>query len=281
MKLWISGYSRGGAVSNVLSSLIIKNEEIEIDRNDMYVYTFEAPAALARENCLQYENVHNIVNKNDLVANVPPKTYYLGRCGVDYQIYDADVTNIAKSFDPGLMIPEIVPIDTGESLDTDEKILQYVLDGVFNNTINPSDENNDWSANTRKDYVINYQASIAYLVGTIFAFKDSTRSQLLDDLSALGLSAMSTLMDAQAFHDFIKKYLEMDNSTYDDEELMKACQDVPKAVEHLFIKVLLIYGSETYRQDLMRLIDMHFPEVTYALLLNAHKNNDTIITNEE
>jgi hypothetical protein len=245
------------------------------------VYTFEAPAALEREKCLQYENVHNIVNKNDLVANVPPVTYYLGKCGVNYQIYDENVASIVKEFDEELIIPEIVPIETGESLDTDEKILQYVLDGIFNNTINPSDEDNNWSANTRKDYVNNYQSSISYLVAAIFLFKDSTRSQLLDDLSALGLSAMSTLMDAQAFHDFIKKYLEMDNLTYDDEELMKACQDVPKATEHLFVKVLLIYGSETYRQDLMRLIDMHFPEVTYALLLNAHKNNDTIITNEE
>ena len=270
LKLWISGYSRGGAVSNVLSSLIIENEEITINRDNMYVYTFEAPAALEREKCLQYENVHTIVNKNDLVANVPPVTYYLGKCGVNYQIYDENVASIAKEFDEELIIPEIVPIDTGESLDTDEKILQYVLDGIFNNTINPSDEDNNWSANTRKEYVDNYQSSISYLVGTIFLFKGSTRTQLLNDLSALGLGAMSTLMDAQAFHDFIKKYLGMDNITYDDEELMKACQDVPKAAEHLFIKVLLIYGSETYRQDLMRLIDMHFPEVTYALLLNAH-----------
>ena len=46
LKLWINGYSRGGALSNVLSSLILKGDKVNVLQDDMFVYTFEAPASL-------------------------------------------------------------------------------------------------------------------------------------------------------------------------------------------------------------------------------------------
>ena len=40
VKLWISGYSRGGAISNVLSHYILSRDDFDIDPSDMYLTLF-------------------------------------------------------------------------------------------------------------------------------------------------------------------------------------------------------------------------------------------------
>ena len=45
-----------------------------------------------------------------------------------------------------------------------------------------------------------------------------------------------------------------------------------KGIQNLFFVLLLGYVSGELTEDLTRLIDMHFPETTYVLLLNAHKS---------
>ena len=77
LKLWINGYSRAGAVSHVLTSLILKGDKVNVTQDNMFVYTFEAPASLSEENALEYENVHNIINDVDLITYIPPESYGL------------------------------------------------------------------------------------------------------------------------------------------------------------------------------------------------------------
>ena len=61
IKLWISGYSRGGAISNVLASKLLTSKEITIKKENLFVYTFEAPACLSEANAVAYENVFNFI----------------------------------------------------------------------------------------------------------------------------------------------------------------------------------------------------------------------------
>lgn len=270
VKLWINGYSRGGALSNTLASLILREDKVSVTEENLFVYTFEAPASLTTEHAVAYQNVHNIINKNDLVTNIPPLKYGLKRCGVDYEIYDSNYASIMKDFDKGIVIPEFVNIDAGgdEPLSNDEQVLNYILKNIFD--VNGIDE--EYSANDRDHYVDNYQQGLSNMIGYIFKMKPATRNAFISTLQSMGISAVSILGDSTgvSLRDFIAPYLTQDGIAYDDDALLADCAVLVKAIGNLFLAPLMIMMSGTYSGDFTRLLDMHYPESTYALLLNAH-----------
>ncbi len=157
VKLWIVGYSRGGATASllgvkfnndftpILNALNKENEnssskdyynsyvskervrtlqkygrEIEINPNDLYVYTFEAPMGMNRVNGSGlkeykgnipyseseksdkaiYANIHNTINDDDFVTKVAPGDWGFVRPGVDHKLLegreDRDVKNMEE-----------------------------------------------------------------------------------------------------------------------------------------------------------------------------------------
>lgn len=146
VKLWIVGYSRGGATAGLLGTKFnndfketleavrqngknFSNEEyydayvaaeeartkikygnaIEMNPNDLYVYTFEAPRSMCksggegafvkdyrgtipysktRKDMHQsiYGNIHNIINDDDFVTKVAPEDWGFVRPGVDHKL---------------------------------------------------------------------------------------------------------------------------------------------------------------------------------------------------
>ena len=282
LKIWINGYSRAGALSNVLASILLNpslSSSPKINQDDLYVYTFEAPASIDEASALAYENVHNINNEVDLITFIPPQTYGLKRCGVDYPIYDADVSTLIKEFDEEIIIPEFVPVEdlTEEPLDSDAKVRDFIINTVFDKK---EDEYTDPSvyANTREQYVDNYQEGLSIALGYVFALKEATRASLLADLTALGLGALSIIGDETGVElmNFFKPYLERDGIIYNEEELLSACAILIKGVQNLFLAILLMYVGDQTKGSITRLIDMHYPETTYVLLKNAHQKAQTI-----
>lgn len=110
VKVWLCGFSRGGATTNIAGGLldnrIKKNEKIfecpaTLSHDDLFVYTFEAPQG-ANYNCKTvekpgsslYNNIWNVINPNDLVTKVPMSEYGFTRFGTDKYIttkfYDPD-----------------------------------------------------------------------------------------------------------------------------------------------------------------------------------------------
>ena len=84
-KLLVTGYSRAGAVSNLVGVHI--NEELKeygIDEEDLYIYTFEAPKGVGKDK--EYSNIHNVVNHNDLVTYFYPEFWGLYRSGKETDI---------------------------------------------------------------------------------------------------------------------------------------------------------------------------------------------------
>ena len=275
IKLWITGYSRGGAIANALSSLILKNKDINVEQDDMFVYTFEAPASLCEENAVAYENVHNITNKADLIASIPPESYGLKRCGIDHQIYDANLSTLLKEFDEEIEFPEFVPMSEdilGKEMKDDSDLHDFVLGSVFN--VEETSEDKTIYANTREQYVDNYQEGLSSAIGYVFAMKESTRSEVLAAIQALGIGALGIIGDqtGKQLADFIKPYLTKDGIAFEDEKLQSDCAVLVKAVGNLFIKTLLIYMMNDYSSNLTRIIGMHYSETVYVLLKNAHSN---------
>ena len=109
VKLWMNGFSRGGATVNIAAGLIdnklARGEKIFSNgayttRDDVYAYTYEAPQGAnvnskgvkAPKDAL-YDNIFNIVNPLDIVPKVAMKEYGFTRFGRDKY-----VTN--KFYDP-------------------------------------------------------------------------------------------------------------------------------------------------------------------------------------
>lgn len=270
LKLWINGYSRAGGLSNILSSLILRENKVNVTQENMYVYTFETPKVLSREHALAYENVHNIVNKADLITYIAPEQYGLYRCGVDHEIFDSNVSTLVKALDEGVNIQEYeeTTINLSEeiTLHNEKEMIEYIISCATNR------ESSDESSliNTREQYVDNLQGSIVNVVGLMFALSDETKNEIIADIKTKAeniWSLLAIISSGESMLEYLAPYLEKDSIQYDEEILEKDLEKVRDLAFTAFNPVIMIFmGGQS--QDLVRIIDMHFPEVTYVLLVN-------------
>ncbi len=112
LKLWVSGFSRAAATSNLVGarlnkasrstgnevlgkdlSLAVGDGYFSLNQCDAYVYCMEAPAGAylpddaARQSALaDHGNIHNIINPCDLVPRVAPNALKFGRYGIDLML---------------------------------------------------------------------------------------------------------------------------------------------------------------------------------------------------
>lgn len=92
MKLWVSGFSRGGAVSGLTGAWFNDNTSelsargINLKNEDIFTYTFEAPTSILKSVNEQknYTNIFNIINPNDFITMMPFEGWGFTRPGIDY-----------------------------------------------------------------------------------------------------------------------------------------------------------------------------------------------------
>ena len=79
-KFWITGFSRGAAVGGMIGAWMDDNTAtlkrdlgIRTTRNDIFAYTFEAPASISRKNTANkdYSNIFNIISAEDPITYLP------------------------------------------------------------------------------------------------------------------------------------------------------------------------------------------------------------------
>lgn len=121
VKLLIPGYSRGGSIANLIGAELddgsyrksLKKadniENISLAKNDIYVYTFEAPQCTKKSGAdgKIYGNIFNIMNPNDYVPKFVMKDWGFSRYGVEYYLpsaencsnYSSYYENVCKTFD--------------------------------------------------------------------------------------------------------------------------------------------------------------------------------------
>ena len=77
VKLWISGFSRAAAVSNLTAADMTDSGLFE----DVFAYTFATPRTTREPKA--YANIFNIMGKNDVVPMIPLQDWGYGRHGTD------------------------------------------------------------------------------------------------------------------------------------------------------------------------------------------------------
>ncbi len=258
IKIWLTGYSRGGALANMVAQKMMTLEHPVVAREDMFVYTFEAPQGLDENNAGDYENIHNLVNSADLVTYVAPQEYGLYRCGTDIQLKteETNVDRLINEFDKDITLPAF----TAEGTKTNEEAF---IQSIITEIVSVGSKNDDALSRTRSEFVDNYQSGLKYFIGLYFSLSSETTNKIKTRLSELG-NNMYTLLSPDGFYNFLKPILDEDNVTYVDDSLRSSCATLQK----FLMGNPSILTSFMLNNNLMRIISMHSPEVTYVLLKN-------------
>lgn len=99
IKLWITGYSRAAATSNLVAGTIDDmidegtklKDDVLLEKQNLFAYCFETPMGALNEDVVNeknYYNIYNIINRNDPVPMVAMKTLGFRRYGSDFYLPD-------------------------------------------------------------------------------------------------------------------------------------------------------------------------------------------------
>lgn len=137
LKIWVTGFSRGGAISNNLGHLI--NSGLGVGKDNVFVYTFAAPNTVSDENWVFYDNIFNIISEMDIVPRVPPTTWGFCRYGTDLrlpcksrrgdEVYENRLELMRRRFD-GIMQTIGTPQSVYTTYDEQERVIDLLMDYV-------------------------------------------------------------------------------------------------------------------------------------------------------
>ena len=258
IKFWVSGYSRAGGVANVLSYKLMTSQEIEVSKDNLFTYTFEAPRALSQEHAIAYENVFNIVNPTDIIARLLPTQYGLYRCGIDKEIYSDKIDEYLANFDKNIVLEKFQPSEG--SYTTPIEFTDYIVSELLKKK--DSEEYN--MLHDRESYLA-IQDYLRYTLNLIMSIPNYT-TVLSDKLSKMSKMDIMLLLsdDGTNLYNFIKPILDENNISYVDEELRSTCSTLLVFVKRYISTVMSIAMTNNGK----RMIKMHMPEAVYVLLKN-------------
>ena len=126
IKLWVTGYSRGGAVSNITAADLTDSGKF----TDVYAYCFAAPRTTKEPG--DYDNIFNIISKDDVVPKVPFADWGYKRYGTD--LYTKSIEADTDSMDVIEAANEIYKQLTGTDMTVNPEInyqLRIICDYLY------------------------------------------------------------------------------------------------------------------------------------------------------
>ena len=303
LKLWVNGFSRGGALANMFTTKLLNGNELGFDVENVYTYTFEAPAGFSAENRKDYPNIFNCVNKADIVVNVPPEAYGLYRSGIDVEIFDENtnfdalfdnyVHSIYNNDDTQALIDDF-PKFTAKRSETIGKedpkyiekyyaneleFMQFALNKIL------TYENDDFAIPDRAGYVKNVQQLARLGSKILFSLNYHQKAAMYIKFNANYLETgrrghLTTLVSSffkedinpetgneigeDNLYNFAKEYLDMANFQYDDAELRTTARTLRNVI--LEIDIPTIIGIFDHLDNYRRALYFHWHEASYVLL---------------
>ena len=216
VRMLTTGYSRGGAVSNlvasgltdmVLDGTLEGDFGVTMERDDMYGFCFE-PALCQYDNAPRedrYPNILSVIDPNDLVTKVPPVRYGFTLYGRRKYLKSNDPQTVTrmlrymdKYFGPGVSsyynVPGFVKHSGVETLD-------QLMDMVINRAVGTYGD--------RDYYVKHLQDDLAYTIFAIMTNLDEARRTLAAfDPSRLSFKdTLEALFNRKVFVERASKYV--------------------------------------------------------------------------
>lgn len=263
---FINGYSRGGAVANLLAKKLDDDKMDALDNlvSEVWAYTFEAPkGALVENNNDRYNNIFNVVSSGDLITYFAPEEYGFARYGNDIDIYKENIDELVLDFDNELVLPTLAKSD---EYDGDPALAQYLIDYIVSYEGDLDDDTAAKPARTREEFASYYQEPIGYLLGIFFSLKGETTAAIKEAYSAMTPWQLLGLMGTDGLYNFLKPFLDSDGMEYNTEELRTNCNVFPQFALGPGAGILSVMMQD--ENAFSRIILLHTPEVNYALLDN-------------
>lgn len=206
IKLWIVGYSRGGAIANMTAGKILTESALPwtIAKEDLYCYTFEAPQGSVKNFAgIVHLPIHNIINFNDLVPLVAMKEYDFKRYPTDRYLpnvsswsYEDAKDNMKKQFELITGGEDYKVPDYTRQIDIDVSVKGNLLSGYYLEPEIHVTDNNDFTnaemlstvlgnltegIGTRRDYVNNIQEGVKFLLKEVTRFNSSVKTEKIGE----------------------------------------------------------------------------------------------------
>lgn len=259
-KIWLTGYSRGGAVANLLSSMILEDHDISLDA--FYGYTFEAPKGVLKENAKDYKNLFNLVNSADPVQYLALEEFNFARNGVDIEIFNPEVATLLSSFNEELKIDAFISMK--DYAETPDQLPQAII----NDILKFAGDGNIPSSKDRKEFLDNYSEQIGYIVSLIFMLSDEVLENIKNDVSKMTLLQLMNLLNADGLYDFITPYLTDAKVAYVGAILYSSIQSMLNFVKGPALNIVSKALDKDNQKDFVFMLYMHDPLSTYVLLQN-------------
>ena len=292
LKLWITGYSRGGAIANLLGAKI--NDEIDsgicpwdLDKGNTFVYTFATPKGLTMDNVSDYENIYNIIHLYDGVTQVAPSAYNLKRCGTDIVLHDDNELTLLNEYDEDIVIKPFA--QKSMSLDFKPKDVENptytsILDlynSLFSNLLAERSDTKYLDISTRDNYVDNFEPTIMYAFniynGLTKQQKDALGAYFEDNLSSMIGNILGILFNTKdSVYKILKPALESIGLTFNEEEDAEL-KEHSAVIQKLVYTLLGNYNTEgsdlfgdigTMMENAKYMTVMHTPEIMYTMFHN-------------
>ena len=204
VKIWIAGYSRGAAVSNMVGGALDNGYSlgagVSLSPHDLYCYCYEPPMGAMKEQVQGrvYDNIQNLVNENDLVTYVAFDNWDFARYGVDRVVPTKGDDNYLTY--KAAMLREFVKIpnnggiywpDYFQAWGIDPKdITSGDLGKIFKVNMTQKEFYADLCeaittclASSREDYAENMQDFLVALLADIFGAADKDTSGVAEDFA--------------------------------------------------------------------------------------------------
>lgn len=252
IKLWCTGYSRGAAGTNMLGGAIDDiiasggsiGKNVKLTADDVYFYCYEPPmgADASKLGSSIYNNIHNIVNYNDLVVNVAPECMGFGRYGVDHVLPSAKLDD---NYDE-------LKADMLEVFSTFENAGTYRIDNFKYVTVTPKATISK-IINLKNGITMTQGEFLDRFVQKLFTEVFTTRAEIYaaqDDISEIVLPLIGTYPDQwDTFVEILSK-----NAAKNVGELIyvivnKSTEEVVNFVANLFLDAMREAGITEYNFD--------------------------------
>ena len=286
-KLWVTGYSKGGALADLLTVKLdndIDDNKLNLKKEDIYTYTFEAPASTAKTD-KEYKNIHNLVNKNDLIAGAVYEKYGLIRPGNEYN-FEGDYANIINNSGTKLKVDEfsVYEIDIFSQEKFKKKDVNITLN-EFNklllHALFETTGNEKFSLETREKYVKNLQPALIYLFEKLYEAVYNQIDVIKKYVEKKGIMSLAGAIfgDENSLYPILSELFTELKIEYKEAELKEYSIMVKRFLTYL-LGVKEIYNDITLTafeiigtayKNAGIFMTMHDPDVTYILLKEYNK----------
>ncbi len=215
VKYWITGYSRVAGVSNLLGAWIDRYAKAyRTETGNIFVYTFEGPAAASKEDRRPYPSIHNTINPHDIVPRLAPDAWGFKRYGVDDTVLPAihseeyeekigevrerlhelnptfhyDPLEFQPTFLKGSRIENVMDYETLEGRRRpdewwyhvkQDEFLDRFMDFIAKKISHPEDGYDPTDRERRERFVATYQDSFSSLAKTYLGGSEDERTEMV------------------------------------------------------------------------------------------------------